>query len=146
MFDDMNMTRYIRLIACVGAYLLLRPYFVKIGTKIQEKEFEKQSQAARAKDPYEAATIADGSGKKKISPNSLREGGGGKKTVSFEGDKKEEVEATGKEWGGKARLRQKRVVDGLLEVKEKRLREDDEEEKKDVLELLKDYDSGEDGW
>jgi hypothetical protein len=139
MFDDMNMVRYIRLAACVGAYMLLRPYFVKIGAKIQEKEYEKQS--AAAKDPYEASVKGD---KKKITPNSLRGG----KTVSFQDTEEEEEkgEVSGVQWGKKARQRQKKVVNALLEKKEERLREDDEEEKKDVMDLLVDYDEGEDGW
>lgn len=139
MFDDMNMVRYIRLAACVGAYLLLRPYFVKIGAKIQEKEYEKQS--AAAKDPYEASVKGTGE-KKKITPNSLRGG----KTVSFKDDEEEEKEVTGVQWGKKARQRQKKVVDAVLGKKEQMLKVDDEEEKKDVMDLLVDYDEGEDGW
>jgi len=137
MFDDMNMTRYIRLAACVGAYMLLRPYFVKLGAKIQEKEYAKQS---AAKDPYEASVKGD---KKKISPNALRGG----KSVSFkDSDEEDKGEPSGVQWGKKARQRQKKVVNQLLEKKEERLREDDEEEKKDVMDLLVDYDEGEDGW
>lgn len=138
MFDDMNMVRYIRLAACVGAYLLLRPYFVKIGARIQEKEYEKQS--AAAKDPYEASLKGKGE-KKKITPNSLRGG----KTVSFKDTEEEEKEASGIQWGKKARQRQKKAANASLSKNEERLREDDEEEK-DIMELLVDYDEGEDGW
>lgn len=139
MFDDMNTTRYIRLIACVGAYLLLRPYFVKIGEKIQAKELEKQGSA---KDPYEASTKDD---KKKITPNALRGAGG--KTVSFaDPDDEDEGEPTGVQWGKKARQRQRKVVSKLLEKREEQLREDDEEEDKDIMELLVDYEPGQDGW
>jgi len=138
MFDDMNTTRYIRLIACVGAYLLLRPYFVKLGEKIQSKEHEKQSSA---KDPYEASTKGD---KKKITPNALRGAGG--KTVSFADTDEDEGEPSGVQWGKKARHRQRKVVSKLLEKHEEKLREDDEEEDKDIMELLVDYEPGQDGW
>ncbi|KUJ11417.1 DUF1531-domain-containing protein [Mollisia scopiformis] len=139
MFDDMNTTRYLRLIACVGAYLLLRPYFVKIGEKIQAKEHEKQS---AAKDAYEASTKGD---KKKITPNALRGAGG--KTVTFaDSDEEDSAEPTGVQWGKKARQRQRKVVSKLLEKHEEKLREDDEEEDKDIMELLVDYEPGQDGW
>jgi len=140
MFDDMNTTRYIRLIACVGAYLLLRPYFVKIGEKIQAKELEK----AQAADPYDAAT-KDAKDKKKITPNALRGVGG--KTVTFEESEDEnEGEPTGVQWGKKARQRQRKVVSKVLEKREEQLREDDSDEEKDVMELLVDYEPGKDGW
>lgn len=140
MFDDMNTTRYIRLVACVGAYLLLRPWFVKLGEKIQAKEHEK---ATKAKDPYEAVTKADK--KNKITPNALRGAGG--KTVTFaDTDEEDTAEPTGVQWGKKARQRQRKVVSKLLEKNEEKLREDDEEEDQDIMELLVDYEPGQDGW
>jgi len=142
MFDDMNTTRYIRLIACVGAYLLLRPYFVKLGEKIQAKEMEKQN---AAKDPYEASTKGVKGNKKKITPNALR-GAGGKSVTFADSDDEGEGEPTGIQWGKKARQRQRKVVSKLVEKHEEQLQEDDEEEDKDIMELLVDYEPGQDGW
>ncbi|KAF8855744.1 hypothetical protein BDZ45DRAFT_498239 [Acephala macrosclerotiorum] len=138
LFDDMNTTRYIRLIACVGAYLLARPYLVKLGEKISQKELEKQN---KAKDPYDAAT-KDSKDKKKIEPNALRGGGSGK-TVSFEEVEKkedEEGEASGFQWGKKTRQRARKEAEKKLAAQEKVLQEDD------IMEHLVDYEPGQDGW
>ncbi|CZR60310.1 uncharacterized protein PAC_10206 [Phialocephala subalpina] len=136
MFDDMNTTRYIRLIACVGAYLLARPYLVKLGEKISQKELEKQN---KAKDPYDAATKEKGD-KKKIEPNALRGGG---KSVSFEEVEKEEDdegEASGFQWGKKAKQRARKEAEKKLAAQEKVLQDDD------IMEHLVDYEPGQDGW
>ncbi|OLL26869.1 hypothetical protein NEOLI_001898 [Neolecta irregularis DAH-3] len=40
-FDTLSATDWIRLITVVGSYLLVRPYIVKLGSRIQQKEFKK---------------------------------------------------------------------------------------------------------
>jgi len=144
MFDDMNTTRYIRLIACAGAYFLLRPYLVKLGERIQGKQLEKLS--STPSDPYDAAIKEKGGREKLVTPNSLRGASG--KTVSFadDGEGEAEGEGTGANWGKKARERQRKVVGRLAEQRERVLREDDEGNEKDLMELLVDYQEGEDGW
>jgi hypothetical protein len=140
MWDDMTIIEYIRLVAIVGAYLLLRPYLIKLGAKIQAKQHEKEL------DPYEMAAL-DSEGKAKLSPNNLRGIDG--KEVSLEGSDSEGDEATGADvkWGKKARKRQRAVIKKVLEDEEKirrELQEDDED--KDILEYLVDYEPGKDGW
>jgi hypothetical protein len=142
MWDDMTLLKYIRLVAIVGAYALLRPYLMKWGEKLQAKELEKEL------DPYEMATANGKHGEGKISPNQLRGAGG--KVVELEGsDSEEEGEGTAADvkWGKKARERQRAVVKKILADEEevrRQLQEDDED--KDIQEYLVDYTPGEDGW
>ncbi|KAE9373999.1 DUF1531-domain-containing protein [Stipitochalara longipes BDJ] len=141
MWDDMTMLKYIRLVAIVGAYALLRPYIMKWGEKLQAKEHEKEL------DPYELAT-ADAKEKGKISPNQLR-GAGGKVVELGDSDSEEEAEATAADvkWGKKARKRQRAVIKKVLADEEevrRQLQEDDED--KDIQEYLVDYTPGQDGW
>jgi hypothetical protein len=132
MWTGMDTTRWIRLIAVVGFYLLFRDYVVKFAEKKQAKEHKKAMESTEAK----------------ISANALR-GASGKK-VSFEesGDETEEAaKASGPDWGKKARKRQKQVVKKLQEAQEDRLREEQEDEEvKDIMDLLVDYEEGKDGW
>jgi len=141
MWDDMTLLKYIRLIAIVGAYALLRPYIQKWGEKIQAKQLEKEL------DPYEMAT-ADAKDKSKISPNQLR-GASGKAVELPDSDSEEEGEATAADvkWGKKARKRQRTLIKKVLADEEevrRQLQEDDED--KDIQEYLVDYTPGEDGW
>ena len=122
-----NMTpeKYIRIIVMVGAYLLLRPYIMKLGSRLQTKEHEKEV------DLNEMAAPA------KISPNSLR----GQVEVPDDSDEEEAVEGqvTGADWGKKARRRQRQMVRRILEADEKLRREQQEdEEDKDIEEFLVD--------
>lgn len=143
MWDGMTLIKYIRLIAIVGAYVLLRPYLMKLGAKLQAKEHEKEL------DPYEMATADEKSGgKAKISPNNLR-GIDGKVVELQESDSEEEAEGTGTDvkWGKKARKRQRAVIKKVLEDEERIRRElQEEDEDKDIMEYLVDYESGKDGW
>lgn len=141
MWDGMTLIKYIRMIAVVGAYLLLRPYLEKLGAKIQAKEHEKEI------DAYDIAT-ADGEGKGKISPNMLR-GAGGKVVELPAEDSESEEETTGADvkWGKKARKRQRATVKKLLEDQERlRMEEDGDEDDRDIMEHLVDYEPGKDGW
>ncbi|KAI1827946.1 DUF1531-domain-containing protein [Xylaria intraflava] len=114
---NMTAQQWIRLIAIVGAYALLRPYIIKMGAKHQEKQFEKDQQE-----------IAD------ISPNQLR----GQLEIPEESDEDDEPgETTGADWGRQARQRQRRMIKQLLDAEEKRLQETlDEEADKDIEEFL----------
>ena len=61
----------------------------------------------------------------------------------------EEGKATGNEpqWGKKAKKRQRQVVKKLLEQQEEQLRQaQGDEEDKDIMEHLVDYEEGKDGW
>ncbi|KAI0532656.1 protein trafficking Pga2 [Xylaria digitata] len=116
---NMTAQQWIRLIAIVGAYALLRPYIIKLGAKHQEKQFEKAQQE-----------VAE------ISPNQLR-GELGIPEESDDDDDDVQGETTGADWGKKARKRQRNMIKQLLDAEEKRLQETiDEQEDKDIEEFL----------
>ncbi|BFZ63378.1 hypothetical protein YB2330_004500 [Saitoella coloradoensis] len=46
--EDYTVYDYIRIITIIGAYCLLRPYLLKIGAKIQEKDHERAMAADEA--------------------------------------------------------------------------------------------------
>ncbi|KAJ8123246.1 hypothetical protein ONZ43_g758 [Nemania bipapillata] len=117
-FDSMSAQQWIRLVAIVGAYALLRPYVIKMGAKYQEKQFEKAQQEDTTK----------------ISPNQLR----GELGIPEDSeDDDEEAETTAADWGKKARKRQRNMIKQLLDAEEKRLQETlDEQEDKDIEEFL----------
>jgi len=136
MFDDMNVKNWIRIIAIVGAYLLLRPYLLKLMEKKQAEGYEKEFQKS-----------AEGDKKAVLSPNALRDGGVQEEDIESEA----EGEATGAQWGKKARKRQRDVLERILKAEEKLRREDDAEERKELHQFLQsddlvDYKEGEDGW
>jgi len=121
-FSNMTLEKYIRIVVIVGAYALLRPYIMKLGSKFQTKEHEKEV------DPGEMAAAAA------ISPNSLR----GQVQVP-EDSEDEGGEVTSADWGKKARRRQRQLVRRVLEAEEKLRREQEEdEEDKDIEEFLVD--------
>lgn len=142
MFEGMTIIKYIRLIAIVGAYIMIRPYIMKLGEKLQTKQHEKEL------DPDEMAEMEK---QAKLSPNYLRGAGG--KNVSFDESGDEDGEGEGKatggdvKWGKKAKRRQRHTIEKLLEEKEKALYDaQGEEDDKDILEYLVDYEEGKDGW
>ncbi|KAK5627167.1 hypothetical protein RRF57_002882 [Xylaria bambusicola] len=118
---NMTAQQWIRLIAIVGAYALLRPYIIKLGAKHQEKQFEKAQQE-----------VAE------ISPNQLRgELGIPDESDDDDDDDHAQGEATATDWGKKARKRQRNMIKQLLDAEEKRLQETlDEQEDKDIEEFL----------
>jgi hypothetical protein len=130
--DDMDATRWLRLVAVVGAYLLFRPLILKFGAKVQAAEHEKEVNFEEEKKK-----------KAKISANALR-------GDESEDEEEEEVEVTGAEpqWGKKARKRSRKVVREILEAQERLLEEDDNEDIKEFLEsdILVDFEEGKDGW
>ncbi|KAI0196576.1 trafficking PGA2-domain-containing protein [Xylaria flabelliformis] len=119
---NMSAQQWIRLIAIVGAYALLRPYIIKLGAKHSAKEFEKAQQ-----------DVAE------ISPNQLRgELGIPDESEDEEGGGDDDQGATSAaDWGKKARKRQRRMIKQLLDAEEQRLQETfDEQEDKDIEEFL----------
>jgi hypothetical protein len=119
-FTHMTAQQWIRLVAIVGAYALLRPYVIKMGAKYQAKQFEKDQEEDLAQ----------------ISPNQLR----GQLDIpedSDDEDQEDQTETTGSDWGKKARKRQRTMIRQLLEAQEKKLQETlDEQEDKDIEEFL----------
>ena len=105
--------------------MLLRPYLLKLGGKAQMNSHEEE--AARAEAEAQA----------KISPNQLR---GQKVEIPEDTDSEDDGapgEATGADWGKRARRRQRQMIKKLLEEEERRLIETKEmEEDKDIEEFL----------
>lgn len=137
MFQQRDWIRAIRLVAIIGGYLLVRRWLSAHAAKKQEREFARQSEEDKLKE--QGVTM---------SSNALR-GAGGKKVSFEESESEEEGKATGNEpqWGKKAKKRQRQVVKKLLEQQEEQLRQaQGDEEDKDIMEHLVDYEEGKDGW
>jgi hypothetical protein len=128
-FTDMDATRWIRLIAAVGAYLLLRPYLMSWGEKLQKKRFDKEMESSK-----------NGS-RAKISPNELRG------HVEAKGEKKEGgvVGVVTEAAGGRKTRRRQTTQKGSLDEDGQQL-DDDEDDNAAFMDQLVDYVEGEDGW
>jgi len=119
----MEMENWIRVIAILGAYILLRPYLMKLAEKTMTKNHEKEV------DPAEVAA-ADA----KVSPNSLR---GLVKVQEDTDDEAETKDASGADWGKKARRRQRQMVKKIIDEEEKIRREFEElDDDKDIEQYL----------
>jgi len=124
-FTTMKPQGYIRLVVILGAYALLRPYIMKIGAKLQERQHER--------DALEELLPAD------IHPNELRTGKKFAIPGVEESDTEEDEEAKPGQWGKTARVRQRKFIRNKLEEEERRLlAEQEEEEDKDIAHLLED--------
>lgn len=127
--EGMSPEKWIRIVIVVGAYVLIRPYLLKLGGKVQMAQHEKEAEATKAEEEAKA--------KAKMSPNELRG-----HTVQVPGDSddseaEEEGQASATEWGKKARRRQKTMIKKILNAEEKRLRElQEDDEDKDIQEFL----------
>jgi hypothetical protein len=125
-FTSMTPENYIRLVVIVGAYALIRPYLMKIGAKLQERQHER--------DALEELLPAGD-----IHPNELRTGKKFAIPGVEESDGEEDEEAKPGQWGKKARVRQRKMIRHTLEEQERMLQEEqDEEDLKDIVDLLED--------
>ena len=120
-FDDMDAKRWIRLVAVIGGYLLLRPYLLKLGEKLSNKQYAKTMEDAQMTGP-----------KAKISPNALR---GYVEPIEEEG----EGEVAGKEVEGDKKVRKR-------QAKKVNFEQQEEANQADLMDQLVDYVEGEDGW
>lgn len=138
--DDLDATRVLRMVAIIGAYLLLRPYLLKFGAKSQAAEHEKEIELQKQERKKNKA---------KISANTLR----GQVEIADSEDEEEgegEAESTSTEpqWGKKARKRSRKALKQILEDQERLLEEDDNEDINEFLQsdVLVDFEQGKDGW
>lgn len=116
---------YIRLLAIVGGYCLLRPYLVRFGGRFQASDHERE---------IDDTEVLSGD-KGIISPNVLRG------QIPEDTDEEEEEEEGDKgvvSWGRKARRRQRGLVRKIVEAEEKRRREEEEADSdKEIEEFLR---------
>lgn len=121
--NSLHLINVVRLIAIVGGYLLLRPYLIKLGAKVQRREHEN---AENTPEEHPA----------KISANSIR----GQVDIPENSDDEGEAKGADVTWGKKARKRQRQVLKKVLEAAEKKLQEEqDEDEDADLEEFLNRY-------
>lgn len=128
-FTKMTPKNWLRLVIVVCTYALIRPYILKLGAKVQEQHLEKE---AKESDEKWAA----------MHPNDLR--AGGRKNVDIPGVESEDEgedghgEVTvGREWGRKARVRQRKIVRKAIEIHEENLAQTGfESEDEDIADLL----------
>jgi len=120
--SNLTLEKAIRLVIIVGAYLLLRPYMIKLAGKTQMQQHEKEEAATQ-----EAMA--------KLSPNSIR----GKVEIPDDSDSDEDApaQASSSDWGKKARRRQRNMLKKLMDDHERKLAlEQEDEEDKDIEEFL----------
>lgn len=128
-FDGMSPEKWIRIVAVVGAYCLLRPYIMKLGSKVQMAQHEKEAAETKAAEEEQA----------RMSPNELR----GYKEIPEDSDDEGQAagaaagQTTTTEWGKKARKRQRHTIKKILAAEEQRLQDlQDDEEDKDIEQYL----------
>ena len=125
-FSRLTVQQYLRLLIMACAYMLLRPYLVKLGGKFQAKDHEREL------DVDEMRSSAA------ISPNSLR----GQVQLPEDSDSEEENEAgkgtgTSVSWGKKARKRQRHMIRKLIEAEEqRRAAEEEADSDEEIKEFL----------
>ncbi|RYO94449.1 hypothetical protein DL766_008922 [Monosporascus sp. MC13-8B] len=118
---QMTPKQWIRLVIIVGAYCLLRPYVLKMASKHQQREMEREEQRAQAE----------------ITPNQLRGQVVDIPEDSDDDDEDGQTQTTAADWGKKARRRQRNMIKKLLDAEEKRLQQlQEDEEDKDIEEYL----------
>ncbi|CCU77434.1 unnamed protein product [Blumeria hordei] len=134
MWDGMRLRDYIRIVVIVGVYLLLRPYLLKFAAKIQAKQNAKSTVTDKS-----AANV-------KISPNQLRGTGMAGSEHDDLGDDENDRTASGADLGTKAKRRQKKAIKKTTGEEKKGLEVQGENEDKEIMDLLIDYEEGKDGW
>jgi hypothetical protein len=139
-FTETKVENYIRLVAIVGAYLLLRPFLMRKAAEFQGKQHEKEFHT------HELGNTSggkDGDAGSKDKAKGLTElSNAQQNVVELPGDEKDEGETSGANWGKKARKRQAQVVKKMLAQAEEE--ESDEEIDKFLeetygKEAMKDY-------
>jgi hypothetical protein len=126
-FSRMTMEKWIRIVIIVGAYALLRPYLMKLGARLQQRQHEKEDEADQAKAQMSANQLR---GIAEIPDDTDDEA---------DGDSSNGVTAqsTAADWGKKARRRQRRVLKQLIDAEDERLRQaQEDDEDKDIEEFL----------
>ena len=120
--ERLELRDYIRLIAIVGGYCLLRPYLVNLGGKHQGKDHERPFDADETSSPAV------------ISPNNIREH---YDEVLEDSDSEDDVAlAAGMTWGKSARKKQRRTLKQILEAEERKGAMGEADSDKEIEEFL----------
>lgn len=115
-FSNLTTQQWLRMVAIVGGYMLLRPYLMQWGIKGAVKNLEENEAREKAA----------------ITPNELR----GARQQLEEQEEEDMGDGTSTDWGTKARLRQRTVLKQMMEAEEKKRQEEDSDE--DIQEFLED--------
>lgn len=128
-FSELSLTKFIRLVAVVGAYVLLRPYLLKLAGKrqLEQQVAAEQEAEAEAEAQGKRITASDIRGQRVAIPDES----------SDEGEDGVGSATGGPDWGRNARRRQRKMVKKLLDAHEQKLaQEQEDEEDKDIEEFL----------
>ncbi len=123
-FGDLTPEKLIRLVIIVGAYMLLRPFLLKLASKKQLDHHDQENTTSTAK----------------LSPNNLR----GQVQIPDDSDDDDDDDTnpatgrpTGASWGKTARRRQRAVLKKLIDEHERKLgQEQEDKEDRDIEEFL----------
>lgn len=119
---SMSPQSWLRLIAIVGGYMMMRPYVMKWASKRAVEGMEEADEREKADE------------KARMSANEFR----GVKEKLIEQEEDEDAgEGTSSDWGQKARVRQRQLLKQMLEAEEER-RAQDAEDDEDIKEFLLD--------
>ena len=130
--STLSLQDYIRLIAIIGGYCLLRPYLLKLSGRFQARDHERKLDADEASSA--AAVNPNARGGKKSKDGLL-----GQVEIPEDSDSEDEQGGTGADWGKGARRRQRAMLRKLLDEEEERKVEEEEgKEDKDIEEFLVD--------
>jgi hypothetical protein len=126
--SNLRLRDYVHLLTIIGAYLLFRPYLIKLGANLQARQHERDSEQSKREQ--------NGS----MDPNELR----GNTKIALPGVDSDESEDDEKHisdlgWGNKARRKQREFIRAKLEEHERRILEQTQAESdKDIEEFLLD--------
>lgn len=112
---SMSPQSWLRLIAVVGGYMMMRPYIMKWASKRAVEGMEEADEREKAA----------------MSANEFR----GVKEKLIEQEDEDKGDGTSSDWGQKARVRQRQVLKQMLEAEEER-RAQDAEDDEDIKEFL----------
>lgn len=127
-FANMSPKQWIRLTIIVCAYLLIRPYLLKLGAKVQQSQMEKANKKSGLH-PDPGTTV---------NANDLRGGRGKVDIPGVESDSEDGEGVTEGQWGRKARVRQRKIIKKAMEIHEQNLAAKGNESDKDIDDLLED--------
>ena len=118
--DSMTTQSWLRLIAVIGGYMLMRPYFMKAAAKRAVSQMEEEDEKEKERERQA-----------QLSPNDLR---GVRERIEKQHNNDDLGDGSSTDWGQKARIRQRVVVKQMLEAEERRREE--MEDDKDIEEFL----------